>query len=308
MRVFVAGATGVLGRRLVAELASRGHEVVGLARGPEAAERVRAAGGRPAEGALFDATSLARAAEGAEVVIHAATAIPTGLGARRRSAWAMNDRIRTEGTRALVEAAGRVGARRYLQQSVAWVVRADAGGPWFDEETPVDPPALLGSAVEGERIAREEGGRRGLEVGVLRGGWFVAADAAHTREMAAMLRAGRWPVLGRGDFRVAPVHADDAARGFALAAESAAVGTWNLVDDEPVASAVFAGHFAERLGARRPRSLPLWLVRLLLGGQVVEALTTSMNTSNARARAELGWAPRHPTYRESLAEVVAAGV
>jgi 2-alkyl-3-oxoalkanoate reductase len=306
MKVFIAGATGVLGRRMVAELAGRGHEVVGMARGAEKAALVRRLGGTPVEASLFDADALARAADGAEVVVHVATSIPTGLEARNPKTWEMNDRIRREGTRALTLAAGRVGARRYLQQSVAWVVSTPPGGPFYDERTPPRPAAVLRSAIEGEETAREAGERHGYGVGVLRGGLFYGADTGHSRMMAELLLKRRLPVLGRGDYLVAPVHADDAAHAFSVAAEADAVGTWHVVDDEPVPAAVFFAHFAAALGAPPPRRLPLWIARLLLGKGPLESLITSMNTSNARIRRELGWAPRYPTYREGIAQMVAA--
>ena len=166
MRALVTGATGVLGRRLVRELASRGFEVVGSARGARGARAVREAGGSPVEVDLFDANALARAAEGSEVVVHAATSIPT-RAARRPASWALNDRLRRDGTRALTEAAGRVGARRYLQQSIVWVIRPEAGES-YDEATPPNPAAVTRSAVDGEEIALEAGERHGFTASVLR--------------------------------------------------------------------------------------------------------------------------------------------
>jgi 2-alkyl-3-oxoalkanoate reductase len=304
MKVFIAGATGVLGRRLVALFAQRGHEVVGLARTPTKAERVRSLGGRPAAASLFDADALARAAGGADVVIHAATAITVGTGSRRRNAWEPNDRVRRDGTRALTAAAARVGARRYLQQSVAWVLRNRGRGRFYDERTPPDPPALVRSAVDAERIAGEAGGRHGFSVGILRGGSFYGPDT-FTRGMAALLHARRMPIIGSGEFLVAPIHADDMARAFVLAAESGADGIWHVIDDEPVAFAQLLRHLAGAIGAPAPRHVPVWLARLMLGGHVVDSLTTSMHTSNARIRRELGWAPQYPTYREGIAATIA---
>lgn len=303
MRTFIAGATGVLGRRLVSELASRGHEVVGLARSDDGAALVERLGGTPARPSLFDSDALARAAEGAEVVIHAATAILVGAKARWKRSWAMNDRIRTEGTRALTEAAGAVGARRYLQQSVVWVVK-DPRGP-YDEDTPPDPPELVVSAVEGEEIAREAGERAGFEVGVLRCGAFYGADTDHSRTMARLLLGRRLPVIGRGGHTFAPIHADDAAGSFAAAAEAnRADGTWHVVDDGPLPAARYFELLADALGAPRPRRVPTWIARLLLGRRVVESLTTPMDTTNARARRELGWAPRFSTCREGFVRMV----
>lgn len=304
MRIFIAGATGVLGRQLVRRFTDAGHEVVGLARTDANAELIRALGGRPARADLFDLESLSAAAEGADVVIHAATAIPAGASMRSRKGWEVNDRIRREGTRTLTGAAGAVGADLYLQQSVAWVVETAPDGPAYDEDTPPNPPELLRSAVDGERIARSAGAAHGFHVGVLRGGSFYGPEAS--RGTAALLRARRMPVVGAGEQLVAPIHEADMARAFLAAAESDAEGTWHVVDDEPVPHATLLRHFASALGAPEPRRIPRWLGRLLLGRHVLESLTTSMNTSNARARRELGWAPRFPTYRDGIAATVRA--
>lgn len=305
MKVFIAGATGVLGRRLVAMFSAEGHEVTGLVRSVEKAAIVRALGGMPAEASLFDEDALARAAEGAEVVIHAATAIPVGSVMRSLKAWRMNDRIRRDGTRALAGAAARIGARRYLLQSVAWVVRNPGRGRFYDESTSPDPPALVRSAVDAERIAREAGARHGFTVGVLRGGAFYGPDTA-SRMMAELLVRRRMPIIGAGDYLVAPIHADDMAHAFLSAANSDAAGTWNVIDDEPIPFAELLRALANAVGAPEPLRIPLWLARLMLGGHVVESLTTSMNTSNALIRRELGWAPSFPTYREGLAATIQA--
>lgn len=304
MRLFIAGATGDLGRALLAESARRGHVALGLARSPEKAAVIRSLGGDPVSGDLFRPEFLARAVAQADVVIHAATRIPAGTAVRRASAWAENDRLRRDGTRALTELARRVGARSYLQQSVAWVVRTRPDGPAYDEETPADPPVLLRSAVDGERIAREALDGTGVRVGVLRGGAFYGADTGNSRTMAAMLRAGRLPIIGRGDHLTAPIHVDDMARAFVLAAERGAAGTWHIVDDEPVRMADFLTTFARALGARAPRRVPAFVGRLLLGGDVMESLMTSMRTTNARAKRELGWAPVLPSVAEGIPQMV----
>src|ERR1700686_4648937 len=144
MRVFIAGASGVLGRRLVQHLTARGHCVVGQVRSAKAESVVRAAGGDPRHADLFDAESLAKAADGCDTIIHAATAIPT----KRKSAsadWAMNDRIRRKGTRCLTEAAAKIGAKTYLQQSVVWVARPEDESA-FDEDSPAVPEPAVQSA------------------------------------------------------------------------------------------------------------------------------------------------------------------
>ncbi|NIP78619.1 MAG: NAD(P)-dependent oxidoreductase, partial [Gemmatimonadetes bacterium] len=182
---------------------------------------------------------------------------------------------------------------------MAWVVRRESGEGTFDEDTLPDPPQLIRSAVDGEGIARDAGERHGFTVGVLRGGWLYG-PIPQTRMVVDLLRKRRLPVIGRGDFLVAPIHIDDLAAAFAVAAESDREGTWNVVDDEPLRFASLVRRIAELAGAPQPRTVPGWVARLLLGGPVYESMTTSMDTSNARIRAELGWAPAHPTLRQGL--------
>jgi nucleoside-diphosphate-sugar epimerase len=309
MRVFVAGATGVLGRRLVEGFTGRGHEVVGLTRDPAGDEAVRERGGEPVRGDVTDRESVVAAAEGADVVVHAATAIPTDLKPSDAD-WERNDRVRLEGARNLVAAVDEVDADRLLLQSIVWVARQPDGSP-FDEESEPHPDRSTRSALESERVVREAAAEHGFDAVVLRGGWFYAADAAHTRDIAEGLRAGRLPViggglLGRRDATLSLVHVDDAARAFLAAAEGEATGTFHVVDDEPVAYATFLRAFAERLDAPEPRRVPWWLARAFVGPNLVRLITTPMPTANDRLREAFDWGPRYPTYREGLDAVVEA--
>ncbi|HEX9340990.1 MAG TPA: NAD-dependent epimerase/dehydratase family protein [Thermoplasmata archaeon] len=303
MNVFVAGATGVLGRRLVHRLAERGHHAVGLVRDDAGAKVVRSLGGEPRRASLFDPDGLARAAEGAEVVIRAATKIPTKLRTSPKD-WAENDRIRIEGTKALTEAASRVHARAYVQESVVWAVRNPDGSP-FDEDAPAVSDPVLASALEAERIARGAGARHGFAAATLRCGGFYGADAWHTRVMAEALSRGR-PAMIRGTSPVwSVVHADDVAAAFVAASESPRSGVWHVVDDRPVALAHFLGSIATRLGAPPPTQMPAWIARLALGRYTAELLRSSFATSNARFRQDFGWRPAFPTCEQGLDEVVA---
>lgn len=302
MRVFIAGATGVLGRRLVGQFVGRGHEVVGLARDERGRRAVESLGGAAREGDIFDADSLARAAEGADVVVHAATSIPNKQRLRAED-FATNDRIRRDGTRTLAAAAGRAGARLYLQQSIAWVARP-ADGSFFDEDSPPRPDEISRSAFDAEQLAGEAGARDGFGVGVLRCGWFYAPDAASTRAFGEGLLKRRLPVVGRGDAALACVHADDAAAAFVAAAEAGRGGLWHVVDDRPVTVREMLEEFARALGAPPPRRVPVWLARLVAGPYAVEFMTSPTRTSNARLRRETDWRPRFPTVTEGLAQVV----
>src|ERR1700694_5306151 len=304
MRVLIAGASGVLGRRLIRQLVARGHFVVGQVRSARAESIVRAAGGEPRHADLFAAEPLAKAADGGDTIIHAATAIPT----KRKSVpsdWAMNDRIRRKGTRCLTEAAAKIGAKTYLQQSVVRVARPKNDAA-FDEDSPAVPNPAIQSAIDAEAIAREAGSTDGFTVAILRGGFFYDSESAHTRMLADGLRKRQMPIIGTGDAAWAMIHTDDAASAFVAAVEQPKNGVWHVVDNELVTVRAFLGEFAARLGARPPRRVPTWLARWIAGEQAVAFFTRSTQTTNAPLRRDFGWTPRYPTYREGLDQIVAA--
>ena len=304
MRVFVAGATGVLGRRLVRRLVARGHSAVGLTRTEAGDQIVRSLGGEPRRADLFDADALTNAAEGCSVVVHVATAIPTKLRTNRKD-WAENDRIRREGTKCLTTAAARVGAGAYLQQGIVWAVRGPDGQTFDEDAHPVNDP-ILASSLDGERIAREAGAAHGFRTAILRCGGFYSSDGWHTRIFGESLVRGR-PVLVDGGSAIwSWIHADDAATAFLAASEWPKSGVWHVVDDRPVALSDYLGALARRLGARPPRHLPRSLAHLVLGRYTAELLTSSFATSNARFRSDFRWQPTYPTFAEGLDEVVAA--
>lgn len=303
MRVFIAGATGVLGRRMVRQLAEKHHQVVGLARDDRGARTIQKLGGEAVVADIFDAGALAAAVGRADAVIHAATSIPSKAPGDRAS-WELNDRLRREGTRALTGAAARLGARTYVQQSIVWVARPEDDS-FFDERTKVTRPGeLYRSAFDGEGIAAEAGARHGFNVAVLRCGGFYAPDAAHTRMFARGLLGRRLPVVGAGCAVSANLHAEDAAAAFVAAAESGRAGLWHVTDDEPLTVREMLLEFARRLGAPAPRRVPLWLARLFVPKGVLEFFTRSTRTSNRLFREEAGWAPRFPSFRAGLGDVI----
>ncbi|WP_435359080.1 NAD-dependent epimerase/dehydratase family protein [Haloarchaeobius sp. DFWS5] len=310
MHVFVAGATGVLGKRLVDRLTDRGHAVTGLTRDEAGAAVVRAAGGTAVDGDLLDsaATHAAVTAADPDVIIHAATAIPAATKTTAAD-WEPTNRLRREGTENLLAAAVAADADRYLQQSVVWVAR-QPDGSGFDEDSEPHPDRTTQAALDGERLARDAGHEHDLGVTILRCGWFYGADAAHTRLIAENLRNRRLPIigsglLGRGDAELSPLHADDAARAFVAAVGGDATGLFHVVDDETVTAAKFFRAFADRLDAPTPHRIPSWLARPLAGRDSVRFFTRPMPTSNDRFRAAFDWAPELPTYREGLDRVVA---
>jgi nucleoside-diphosphate-sugar epimerase len=302
MNIFIAGATGVLGRRLIAQFRTHGHAVIGLSRSEKNDSTIRSLGREPRAGDLFDSDSLARAAEGSEVVIHAATAIPTGSRTRPED-WKMNDRIRRDGTGALAAAVAKIGVGLFLVQSITWIVRpADESA--FDEDSPYTSDPLIQSALDMERIARDAGEARGFRVAILRGGWFHSADSAHTRAFGQMLAARKMPIIGKGDGVWSFIHVDDFARAFVVAAEAGKPGVWHVTDNEPVKSGDYLRAFARRIDAPDPRHPPAWRAKLAAGSYAVKFLTSSTRTSNARFRRDFGWDPEFPTFREALDEIV----
>lgn len=224
LRVFVAGATGVLGRRLVDELADRGHVAIGLTRDRAGDETVANAGGVPRRGDVLDAEGVEWAAADADVVVHAASAIPAGSDPDAGD-WEHNDRVRRQGAANLTNAAAKGDAERYVQASLAWLVRNDDGSP-VDEASQPNPDRTTESALAAEQRARAAE-RFGLEPVVLRTGWFYAADSGQTRRLAEWLLSGRLPavspgLLGRSPAELSMVHPDDAAQAFADAVEQGA--------------------------------------------------------------------------------------
>jgi nucleoside-diphosphate-sugar epimerase len=304
MKLFIAGASGALGRRLVRQLVARGHVVIGQVRSAKSESAVKEAGGEPRHADLFDAESLARAADGCQTVIHVATAIPVKQKTSPAD-WAMNDHIRRKGTRCLTEAAAKIGAKHYVQQSIAWVARPKDDAP-FDEDSPVVAEPSIQSAIDAEAIAREAESAEGFTVSILRGGFFYDCESAHTRMIADGLRKRQMPIVGGGTAEWAMIQTDDAASAYVAAAEKATSGVWHIVDNELVQVGTFLQDFAARLGAPAPRRVPAWLAKWLAGEKAVEYFTRSTRTSNARFRRDFGWAPRYPTYRDGLDQVIAA--
>ena len=299
MRVFIAGGTGVLGRRIVPALVAEGHDVTVLARSPEKAAAVRVAGGGPVEVSLFDPAALKAAVSGHEVVVNAATSIPPFSRAARTSAWRMNDRIRTEGSKNLVEAAIASDVARYVQESVAFLY-VDGGPEWIHEDQAIRPNSITASAVEAENQARRmaEHGRTAI---VLRFGTFYGPDSAHTLTALRLARFGLGLTPGPRDGYVSSVSTDDAAAAVVAAATVAPAATYNVADDEPVTRDEFDRVLAHAADRRRLRPIPKGMVRAM--GEKLDHVSRSQRVSNQAFRAATNWRPRYPSVREGIALV-----
>jgi len=303
MNIYITGATGVLGRRLVKDLASRGHTVTGMARSAEGEKTVISLGGRPSRASLFDSQALLSDIQGSDVIIHAATSIPVKTRIKPED-FALNDRIRREGTEILADCAAKTGVKKLIFQDVVWVARPPDGS-YFDEESPVNPDRTVQSGVDGENIVLETGKKYGFIPTVLRCGFFYGPDAAHTRTIGEGLKKRSFPIIGSGQNFWSNIHVDDTAAAFVTAALEDLVGVWHVVDDRPVRVGEFMNEFAKRLDASPPRRLPAWLARFLTGKYSVDFFMASTVTSNKKLREGSSWTPRYTGYKEGLDQIVA---
>ncbi len=306
MRIFVAGATGVIGRRLVPMLLEGNHNVVGMTRSQERAEALRKAGAKPVVCDVYDADRLKTAIveAGAEVVIHELTDIPQAIDPRKYAEqFAGNDRVRTEGTRNLMEAAASAGVSRVIAQSIS-IAYAPVGG-WVKTEDDAlydDAPMPFRRSVDAlHALESEVTGRREIDGVVLRYGLLYGPGTAYASDghLAGLVRQRKLPIVGRGDAVTSFVHVDDAASATVAALEGPP-GIYNIVDDEPAPAREWVPAFAEALGAPRPRRVPTFVVRLVGGSYTVFVTTQMRGAANARAKRELAWAPRYPTWREGF--------
>ncbi len=298
LRIFIAGASGTLGRRLVPQLIERGHHVVGTTRRPEV---VRALGAEPVVVDPLDPAALTAAVVAAEpgVVVHQLTAL-SGLGMVRNfdKAFAMTNRLRTEGTDNLIAAARAAGARRLVWQSYAGWPYARVGGPVKDEDAPLDPepPADARETLAAIRhLETAVTSVPGMEGVVLRYGGFYGPGTSIDEggEHVELIRKRRMPIGGNGAGVWSLVHIDDAAAATVAAIEGGPAGIYNVVDDAPAPVSEWLPELARSVGAPPPRRLPAWLVRLAAGPQALSMMTRVRGASNAKARRELGWVPRY---------------
>lgn len=309
MKVFVAGASGVIGRRLVPLLIERGHQVTGMTRSAEHAERLRVAGVEPAVCDVFDADDLRSklAAAEPEVVVHELTDLPPALNPRKMTEQlAGNNRVREDGTRNLVDAALAAGARRMVAQSIAFSY-APTGEGLKTEDDPLhdDSPAPWSHSVQAlhaleDAVTKTEG----LEGLVLRYGFFYGPGSAYDPEgyYAGEVRRRRFPIVGSGGGVFSWIHVDDAAGATVAAVERAAPGIYNVVDDDPAPLREWLPAYAEALGAKKPRRVPKFIARIVAGSYTTQLATELRGASNARAKAALGWVPRYPSWRQGFRE------
>jgi nucleoside-diphosphate-sugar epimerase len=318
VKIFVAGATGAIGRVLVPQLVAQGHDVVGMTRSASKQDLVRGLGARPVVADALDPDAVAQAVASAEpeVIVHQLTALSGPMSMRearnpdRSSAAMMTNRLRTEATDHLLAAGRAVGARRFVAQSFGAFRFGDKGGPVLSEADPLDPndpPAPLRTVQAGylyleQAVTSIEWGE-GL---ALRYGGFygpgTSVSLADDAEMTAPIRKRRFPIVGNGGGIFSYIHVEDAAAATAIAVERGRPGVYYVVDDEPAPVREWLPALASALDAKPPRRVPRWLGRVAAGEAATAMLTEAKGASNEKAKREFGWQPRYASWRQGFAQ------
>jgi nucleoside-diphosphate-sugar epimerase len=306
MRVFVAGASGALGSRLVPQLIQAGHDVIGTHHSPASAELLRTLGAKPVMLDLLDAGAVREAVlqSAPEAIVHQATALADATWGRNfDNVFARTNQLRTEGTDALLTAAREADVRRFVAQSFASYRYAREGGPVKTEDDPLDPtpPAngrqSFAAMAYLEQAVTQAGGI------ALRYGLFYGAP---NDGLIEPVRKRQYPIIGDGGGITSWINLEDAAAATVRALEHDGPAVYNIVDDEPAPVREWLPVFARALGVKPPRRFPVWLARLVAGEAAVVMGTDARGACNAKAKRELGWTPRYPSWREGFPAVYSA--
>jgi nucleoside-diphosphate-sugar epimerase len=299
MRVFVAGATGAVGRRLIPLLIGAGHRVTGVARSPEKAAQLERAGAAPARVDIFDREAVMRSVVGHDAVINVATHIPASSRAFLPGAFRENDRIRRIASRLLADAAIAARAERFVQESFA-PAYPDRGDDWIHESTSLEPARYARAVLDAEASAAHvtAAGRVGV---VLRFAFFYGSDTSYTRDTVRFVRKGRAPTFGSPSGFVSAISTSDAASAV-VAALHLPEGIYNVADDEPLRRRAHFDTLADALGVGPPSLPPAWLAKL--AGGIGETVARSLRIANRKLRDESDWQPAYPSAREGWRAVV----
>jgi 2-alkyl-3-oxoalkanoate reductase len=303
MRVFVAGAAGAIGQRLVPQLVASGHLVVATTRSPAKLERLRTLGAEPVVMDGLNALEVGEAVARSEpdAIVHQMTAL-AGMNDLRRfdRGFAVTNELRTNGTDHLRCAAEAAGVRRFLVQSYTGWPNIREGGPLKTEDDPLDPqpPKQQSQTLAAIRYLERAVLEARLEGLVLRYGNFYGPGAS--KQMREIVRRRKLPIVGSGGGIWSWIHIDDAAAATVAALEHGARGIYNIVDDEPAPVSEWLPYLAEAVGAKPPRHVPVWLGRLAAGEVGVSMMTQIRGSSNAKAKRELGWQPKWPSWRDGF--------
>jgi nucleoside-diphosphate-sugar epimerase len=300
MHVFIAGGTGVIGRRLIPQLVSRGHRVTATTRDPAKVEQLRNLGSHAVVADGLDSAAIGEAVATADpdAVVHQMSSLSGSIDPKHWDrSFALTNRLRTEGLDHLIAAAQATGVPHIVAQSYTGWPNIRSGGWVKDEDDPLDPDPPKAQRETLAAIRYLEESVQKADGTVLRYGAFYgdASDA-----MIPMVRKRKFPLVGCGPGHTSWIHLDDAATATVLALEQQARGVFNIVDDDPAPASDWLPYLADRLGAKRPMRIPVWVARFAAGEVAVSALTLTRGSSNARAKRELGWELRWPSWRQGF--------
>lgn len=305
VRVFVAGGTGVVGRRLVRLLVDRGHQVTATTTSPAKLDMLAQSGAEAVVMDGLDAVSVGEAVAGArpDVIVHQMTAIAGAPDLKHMDRWfARTNRLRTEGTDHLMAAAEGIGGAHIVAQSYAGWNGIRTGGWVKTEDDPLDRHAGTPAQPVMDAVRHVEDTVVKADGAVVRYGWLYGPGVLD--DLVAPLRKRQFPLVGSGAGHTSWVHLDDAANATALVVEQLASGVFNIVDDEPAAAREWLPYLAACAGAKPPMRVPAWLARPLAGQVAVAVMTEGRGFSNAKAKRELGWQLRYPSWRQGFAAVL----
>ena len=311
MKIFLAGATGVIGRPLTAQLLAAGHQVFAMSRSEQGAAELRQLGATPVVCDVFDWGNLRRCLGEIrpEVVINQLTALPKRIDPRKiKTQLAATNRVRIEGTNNLFDAALAAGAKRFISQSIAFVYNPRGTG-LNTEESPLhqSPTASFAEVVEAVRLLEATTLSSSELPGiVLRYGFFYGPGTVYAKggAMADDVRHRRTPIIGGGTGEFPFIHVEDAAAATVAAVWRGEPGAYNIVDDEPASVAVWLPAYAKALGAPPPRRVPRWLARLLVGSYATYLMCDQRGALNDKAKRELDWLPRYSTWRMGFERII----
>lgn len=307
MKIFVAGATGVIGRRLIPLLVDAGGDVTAVARSPAKAAQLKKQGAKPVTVDLFDPAAVEEAVMGHQTVINIATRIPSGMKVMLPGAFDENIRIRREASQNLASGAIAARAQRFIQESFA-PAYPDCGSEWIDESVEIRPATYIESVRDAESAADEFTKSGGAGV-VLRFSLFYGPDSSLTQDIVRAMKTGIAPFLGGPEAYMSSIWTDDAAAAV-FAALKVPPGVYNVTDDEPMRRGEAFELLAAALDARRPRVPPRWLT--MISGSLGDTLGRSLRLSNAKFRQASGWTPTVPSVRTGwkvlVSEMKSAGL
>jgi 2-alkyl-3-oxoalkanoate reductase len=305
MRVFVTGASGAIGTRLVPQLIDRGHEVIGTYRSPGGDERLRELGATPLQLDLLDGRAVRQAVLGSEpdAIVHEATALANVRFSRNiDKSFAETNRLRTEGTDALLAAAHEADVRRFVAQSFASMRQAREGAWVKTEDDPLDPNPIAGTRETNAAMRHlDEAVTDAGGIALRYGGFYGASNDGLVEPVSKR----QFPIVGDGDGVFSFIHLDDAAAATVLALDHEGPAVYNIVDDEPAPIREWLPVLAQALGAKPPRHVPRWLARVVAGEGALMMGTEARGASNAKAKRELGWTLRYPSWRQGFPAVYA---